>query len=89
MGFLNELGVDFATTSSSSSDTSEEQGRNSARAAGTVDCCYPVKCISGHYGELIFGQKQKINTSAQPHDLLPAVRSLYGHVGDTADLHRA
>ena len=40
-----------------SSDTSEEQYRNFGRGRGTVDCCYPVKCISGHYGELIFGLK--------------------------------
>ncbi|MGH9777752.1 MAG: acyl-CoA dehydratase activase-related protein, partial [Candidatus Acidiferrales bacterium] len=30
------------------------------------DCCYPVKCISGHYGELIFGQKKKINILLSP-----------------------
>src|SRR5262249_36260947 len=33
---------------------------------GTVDCCYPVKCISGHYGELVFGQRQKLDVLLSP-----------------------
>jgi predicted nucleotide-binding protein (sugar kinase/HSP70/actin superfamily) len=49
-----------------SSDTSEEQGREFGRGRGTVDCCYPVKCISGHYGELVFGQKRKIDILFSP-----------------------
>jgi len=36
-----------------SSDTSETQFRSHAKGRGTVDCCYPVKCMSGHYGELL------------------------------------
>ena len=36
-----------------SSDSSEEQAREFGKGRGTVDCCYPVKCISGHYGELL------------------------------------
>ncbi len=49
-----------------SSDTSEEQGRQYGKGRGTVDCCYPVKCISGHYGELVFGQKQKLDILFSP-----------------------
>src|SRR5262245_47188927 len=47
-----------------SSDTSEEQAREYGKGRGTVDCCYPVKCISGHYGELLARDKPK------PIDLL-------------------
>ena len=42
-----------------SSDTSEEQGRAFAKGRGTVDCCYPVKSISGHYGELLARDKHR------------------------------
>jgi len=70
-----------------SSDTSEEQGREFGKGRGTVDCCYPVKCISGHYGELIFGQKKKINVLLCPmiHSL-PSI--LHGHVVDTVTCTR-
>jgi predicted nucleotide-binding protein (sugar kinase/HSP70/actin superfamily) len=41
-----------------------------------------VKCISGHYGELIFGQKKKINILFSPMiHTLPSI--LHGHVVDT------
>ncbi len=36
-----------------SSDSSEDQARQYGKGRGTVDCCYPVKCINGHYGELL------------------------------------
>jgi hypothetical protein len=49
-----------------SDDTSEEQAREYGRGRGTVDCCYPVKCGAGHYGELIFGQKRKIDILFSP-----------------------
>ena len=65
MGFFKELGVSRENIVFSS-DTSEEQGRQYGKGRGTVDCCYPVKCMSGHYGELIFGQKKKIDVSARP-----------------------
>ncbi|PYM81837.1 MAG: hypothetical protein DME13_18995, partial [Candidatus Rokuibacteriota bacterium] len=60
MGLFGALGVDPRNVVFSS-DTSEEQGRQFGKGRGTVDCCYPVKCISGHYGELRFGQKQKLD----------------------------
>ena len=81
VGFLKALGI-ASENIVFSSDTSEEQGREFGKGRGTVDCCYPVKCISGHYGELIFGQKKKINILFSPmiHSL-PSI--LHGHVVDT------
>jgi predicted nucleotide-binding protein (sugar kinase/HSP70/actin superfamily) len=84
IGFFSALGVDRIVFSS---ETTEEQGRTFGRGRGTVDCCYPVKCMSGHYGELVFGQKRKI-------DILfsPMIRSLpsclAGHVVDTLSCPR-
>ena len=70
-----------------SSDTSEEQAREFGKGRGTVDCCYPVKAMSGHYGELIFGQKNKIQIILSPmiHSL-PSI--LQGHVVDTVTCTR-
>ena len=86
VGFLKALGV-ASENIVFSSDTSEEQGREFGKGRGTVDCCYPVKCISGHYGELIFGQKKKINILLSPmiHSL-PSL--LHGHVVDTVTCTR-
>jgi len=81
VGFLKALGI-ASENIVFSSDTSEEQGREFGKGRGTVDCCYPVKCISGHFGELIFGQNKKINILFSPmiHSL-PSI--LHGHVVDT------
>jgi predicted nucleotide-binding protein (sugar kinase/HSP70/actin superfamily) len=86
VGFLKALGV-ASENIVFSSDTSEDQGREFGKGRGTVDCCYPVKCISGHYGELIFGQKKKINILFSPmiHSL-PSI--LHGHVVDTVTCTR-
>jgi predicted nucleotide-binding protein (sugar kinase/HSP70/actin superfamily) len=86
VGFLKALGV-ASENIVFSSDTSEEQGREFGKGRGTVDCCYPVKCMSGHYGELIFGQKKKINILFSPmiHSL-PSL--LHGHVVDTVTCTR-
>ena len=62
---LEALGVDPRNIVFSS-NTSEEQGREFGRGRGAVDCCYPVKAMSGHYGELIFGQKRKIDALLSP-----------------------
>jgi predicted nucleotide-binding protein (sugar kinase/HSP70/actin superfamily) len=62
-----------------SSDTSEDQGRQFGKGRGTVDCCYPVKCIAGHYGELVFGQREKLDIVFSPMIYtVPSVLS--GHV---------
>ncbi len=81
MGLLTALGIDPGSIVFSS-DTSEEQSRQFGKGRGTVDCCYPVKCVSGHYGELVFGQKKKIDILLSPmiHSL-PSF--LQGHVTDT------
>ena len=81
VGFLRDLGIAHENIVFSS-DTSEEQGRDFGKGRGTVDCCYPVKSISGHYGELVFGQKKKINILLSPMIYsMPSV--LRGHVLDT------
>src|SRR6266566_1534346 len=86
VGFLKELGISSENIVFSS-DTSEEQGREFGKGRGTVDCCYPVKCISGHYGELVFGQKKKINVLLSPMIYsLPSV--LKGHVAETLSCPR-
>lgn len=80
VGFLGALGIgkiDF------SSDTSEEQAREFGKGRGTVDCCYPVKCISGHYGELLARKgRRKIDVLLSPMIYsLPSF--LAGQVADT------
>jgi predicted nucleotide-binding protein (sugar kinase/HSP70/actin superfamily) len=81
VGFFTELGVDPRHLVFSS-DTSEEQGRQYGKGRGTVDCCYPVKCIAGHYGELIFGQREKLDVLFSPMIYnLPSFLS--GHVART------
>jgi predicted nucleotide-binding protein (sugar kinase/HSP70/actin superfamily) len=52
IGFFGALGVD-ARRLEFSSDSSEDQARQFGKGRGTVDCCYPVKSINGHYGELL------------------------------------
>src|SRR3984885_16168461 len=81
VGFLRDLGIEHENIVFSS-DTSEEQGREFGKGRGTVDCCYPVKSISGHYGELIFGLKRKVHIILSPMIYsLPSF--LRGHVGET------
>lgn len=78
IGFLEALGIE-ARRIEFSSDTSEEQARRYAKGRGTVDCCYPVKCISGHYGELLANRKRKIDILLSPMiATLPSC--LAGHV---------
>jgi predicted nucleotide-binding protein (sugar kinase/HSP70/actin superfamily) len=64
-GLFGALGIDQRNLIFSG-DTSEEQGRQFGKGRGTVDCCYPVKCMSGHYGELVFGQRQKLDIIFSP-----------------------
>lgn len=65
IGFLEALGIE-ARRIEFSSDTSEDQAREFAKGRGTVDCCYPVKCMSGHYGELLARTKRKIDILFSP-----------------------
>jgi predicted nucleotide-binding protein (sugar kinase/HSP70/actin superfamily) len=70
-----------------SSETSDEQNREFGKGRGTVDCCYPVKCMSGHYGELLFGQKNKLDVLLSPMIVtLPSF--LKGSVVDTLSCPR-
>lgn len=81
VGYLRDLGLKPHNIVFSS-DTSEEQFRDHGKGRVTVDCCYPVKAIAGHYGELLFGQKQKIDVLLSPMLYsLPSI--LQGHVADT------
>src|SRR3989442_5529000 len=86
VGFLNGIGI-ASETIVFSSDAAEQQLREFGKGRGTVDCCYPVKCLSGHYGELVFGLKKKINVLLSPmiHDLPSFLR---GHVVDTVTCTR-
>ena len=80
-GLFGALGIDSRNLVFSS-DTSEEQGRLFGKGRGTVDCCYPVKCMSGHYGELVFGRKEKLDILFSPMIYtLPSFLS--GHVART------
>src|SRR5262245_37926734 len=80
-GLFGALGIDSKNLVFSS-DTSEEQGREFGKGRGTVDCCYPVKCMSGHYGELVFGQREKLDVLFSPMIYtLPSF--LAGHVAHT------
>jgi len=81
LGFFQSLGVPNNRVVFSS-DTSEAQTREYGRGRGTVDCCYPVKCISGHYGELVFGQKRKIDILFSPM-IYSLASFLEGHVMDS------
>ena len=86
MGLLTSLGIDSRRVVFSGS-TSEEQGREYGRGRGTVDCCHPVKCMSGHYGELVFGQRHKLDILLSPMiATLPS--SLAGGVADTLSCPR-
>ena len=86
VGFLREIGISPENIVFSS-DTSEDQGREFGKGRGTVDCCYPVKCMSGHYGELVFGQKKKLDVILSPMIYsLPSF--LRGHVSETLSCTR-
>src|SRR5450631_3924098 len=80
VGFLRDIGISSENIVFSS-DTSEEQGREFGKGRGTVDCCYPVKSMSGHYGELIFGPKKKVHIILSPM-IYSLPYFLRGHVGE-------
>ncbi len=81
LGFFGALGIPNNHVVFSS-DTSEAQMRKYGRGRGTVDCCYPVKCGPGHYGELVFGQKRKIDILFSPM-IYSLASFLDGHVVDS------
>ena len=66
IGFFGAAGVE-ARRLEFSSDSSEDQARRFGKGRGTVDCCYPVKCINGHYGELLArDRRHKIDVLFSP-----------------------
>jgi len=70
-----------------SSSTSEAQQRDFGQGRGAVDCCYPVKCLTGHYAELLQGQKRKIDVLFSP--MIASLPSfLRGHVVDSLSCPR-
>ncbi|MFQ5623531.1 MAG: acyl-CoA dehydratase activase-related protein [Paracoccaceae bacterium] len=70
-----------------SSETSGQQQRDYGRGRGAVDCCYPVKCMTGHYGELLNGLKKPIDVLFSPKIVsLPSF--LHGHVVDNLSCPR-
>src|SRR4051794_26260490 len=79
IAFFEALGID-ARRIEFSSDSSEDQARQFGKGRGTVDCCYPVKAISGHYGELLARDRHhKIDVLFSPMiSSLPSY--LHGHV---------
>jgi len=80
-GFLTALGIEPRNIVYSS-ETSEERFRRFGMGRVTVDTCYPVKCASAHYGELLFGQRRKIDVLLHPmHYNMPSF--LRGRVMDT------
>lgn len=82
IGLFGALGVEPRNIQFSS-DTSEEQMREFGKGRGTVDSCYPVKCISGHYGELLaLDRHRKIDVLFSP--MISSLPShLRGHVVDS------
>ncbi len=86
IALFRELGVNQRNIVFSS-DTSEAQQREYGQGRGAVDCCYPVKCLAGHYGELLQGQKRKIDVLFSPMiSSLPSF--LLGHVVDNLSCPR-
>ncbi|MFM8900363.1 MAG: acyl-CoA dehydratase activase-related protein [Burkholderiales bacterium] len=79
VGFFEALGIETSRLVFSS-DSSEEQARQFGKGRGTVDCCYPVKCMSGHYGELLARDKHhKIDVLFSPM-IYSLPSHLSGHV---------
>jgi predicted nucleotide-binding protein (sugar kinase/HSP70/actin superfamily) len=64
-GFFEALGVKRRNVVYSSV-TSDEQQKLYSQGRGAVDCCYPVKCMSGHYGELLTGLKKPVQVLFSP-----------------------
>ena len=60
MVFLQALGIELRHIAFSSY-TTPEKARKDGKGPETMDCCYPVKCMSGHFGELIRRKKDRID----------------------------
>ena len=73
--FFEALGVKRRNVVYSSA-TSDEQQKLYSQGRCAVDCCYPVKCLSGHYGELLTGLKRPIDVLFSPKAV--SLRSFLG-----------
>ena len=60
LGILLELGV-MPRNIVLSSDTSEAQFRKYAKGRVAVETCFPAKCLSGHVGQLLLGQRRPLD----------------------------
>jgi predicted nucleotide-binding protein (sugar kinase/HSP70/actin superfamily) len=60
LGLLLELGVKPRNIVLSS-DTSEAQFRQFAKGRVAVETCFPAKCLSGHVGQLLLGQRRPLD----------------------------
>jgi predicted nucleotide-binding protein (sugar kinase/HSP70/actin superfamily) len=60
LGLLLHLGVKPRNIVLSS-DTSEAQLRNYAKGRVAVETCFPAKCLSGHVGQLLLGQRRPLD----------------------------
>jgi predicted nucleotide-binding protein (sugar kinase/HSP70/actin superfamily) len=60
MVFLQALGVELRHIAFSSY-TTPKKARRDGNGRETLDCCYPVKCMSGHFSELIHRGKTRID----------------------------
>ena len=74
LGFLGALGIEPASIVFSS-ETSEEQHREFGKGRGTVDCCYPVKCVVGSLRRADLRAAEGHRRPALADDLLAAVFS--------------
>jgi predicted nucleotide-binding protein (sugar kinase/HSP70/actin superfamily) len=86
VGFLVSLGIKPENIVFSS-ETSEEQFRRFGKGRGTVDCCYPVKCMSGHFGELLALQRKRIQFLLSPM-IYSLPSHVQGHVQDSLSCPR-
>ncbi len=83
-GFLVALGIKPEHIVFSS-ETSEQQFKEFGKGRTTVDCCYPVKCVSGHYGELVHKRRIQVLLTPMIYTLPSYLR---GHVHDTLSCPR-
>ena len=74
-GFFESLGVQRRNVVYSSF-TSDDQQKRFSQGRGAVDCCYPVKCLPGHYGELLIGLKKPVDVLFSPK--VVSLRSFLG-----------
>lgn len=86
LGLLLELGVKPRNIVLSA-DTSEAQFRQYAKGRVAVETCFPAKCLSGHVGQLLMGQRRPLDLILCPM-IYSLPRFLSGQVQDTLTCSR-